>query len=143
MAGGALSADKVHDMHTKEQFLLSISEKGYGKRTSAYAYRCANRGGQGVATMDVTEKTGRIVNTLPVKETDHILLLTDQGQLLRCGVCDIRISGRKTQGVRLFRLGLGERIVSIAVFPADSVTDDATPALVSGLTTGDITPPLA
>lgn len=124
MAGGALSLEKLHDMKTKEQFLLSISEKGYGKRTSAYAYRCANRGGQGVATMDVTEKTGRIVNTLPVKETDHILLLTDQGQLLRCGVADIRISGRKTQGVRLFRLGLGERIVSVAVFPVDSVTEE-------------------
>lgn len=117
--GASLSGEMVAEMQEQEQFLLSISERGFGKRTSAYAYRCANRGGQGVATMDVTERTGLIVNALPVKENDHILLLTEQGQLLRCPVADIRISGRKTQGVKLFRLENHERIVSVAIFPGD------------------------
>ncbi|MBM3631500.1 MAG: DNA gyrase subunit A [Alphaproteobacteria bacterium] len=119
LAGASLTAEMVTEMQEQEQFLLSISERGFGKRTSAYAYRCANRGGQGVATMDVTERTGLIVNALPVKENDHILLLTEQGQLLRCPVADIRISGRKTQGVKLFRLEKHERIVSVAIFPGD------------------------
>ncbi len=119
LAGASLSGEMMAEMEEQEQFLLSISERGFGKRTSAYAYRCANRGGQGVATMDVTERTGLIVNALPVKENDHILLLTEQGQLLRCPVADIRISGRKTQGVKLFRLENHERIVSVAIFPGD------------------------
>lgn len=116
-----LTPDLAEEMKTHEQFLLSISQRGFGKRSSAYAYRCANRGGQGVATMDVTTRTGPIVNALPVHETDHILLLTDQGQLLRCPVKDIRISGRKTQGVKLFRLQADERIVSVALFPGEDV----------------------
>jgi DNA gyrase subunit A len=123
--GASLSPETLNEMRDQEQFLLSISERGFGKRTSAYAYRCANRGGQGVATMDVTERTGLIVNALPVKESDHILLLTEQGQLLRCPVTDIRISGRKTQGVKLFRLENHERIVSVAIFPGDPEVDNS------------------
>lgn len=116
-----LTPDIAHEMQANEQFLLSISDRGFGKRTSSYAYRCTHRGGQGVATMDVTDRTGMIVNALPVQESDHILLLTDQGQLLRCPVKDIRISGRKTQGVKLFRLQANERIVSVALFPGEEV----------------------
>jgi DNA gyrase subunit A len=123
MGGAVIEPEMLAQMHDQEQFLLSISERGFGKRTSSYSYRCANRGGQGVATMDVTERTGLIVNALPVKESDHILLLTDQGQLLRCPVSDIRISGRKTQGVKLFRLESHERIVSVAILPGDPEVD--------------------
>lgn len=122
--GQALSPELISKMSQDEQFLLSISERGFGKRTSSYAYRCANRGGQGVATMDVTDRTGFIINALPVQESDEILLLTDQGQLLRCPVRDIRISGRKTQGVKLFRLSPQERIVSVAVFPGETLAVD-------------------
>lgn len=110
-----LDKDLMAQMEQEEQFILSISDKGFGKRTSCYAYRRALRGGQGVATMDVTERTGSIVNALPAKNEDHILLLTDLGQLLRCPVEGIRISGRRTQGVKLFRLQGDEKIVSIAV----------------------------
>jgi DNA gyrase subunit A len=116
-----LTPELMAEMVQNEQFLLSISERGFGKRSSAYAYRCANRGGQGVATMDVTVRTGLIVNALPVQSKDHILLLTDQGQLLRCPVGDVRISGRKTQGVKLFRLQPDERIVSVAIFPSEDL----------------------
>ncbi len=121
-AGGSvpseiLSPELSAEMEQNEQFILSISARGFGKRTSAYAYRCANRGGQGVATMEVKDRTGHIVNTLPVHEADDILLLTEKGQLLRCSVGDIRISGRKTQGVKLFRLEASEHIVSVALFP--------------------------
>jgi DNA gyrase subunit A len=119
--GQALAPELLSKMSQDEQFLLSISERGFGKRTSSYAYRCANRGGQGVATMDVTDRTGFIINALPVHATDEILLLTDQGQLLRCPVRDIRISGRKTQGVKLFRISPQERIVSVALFPGETL----------------------
>ena len=117
--GDSLTLEMALQMEKEEQFLLSISQRGFGKRTSAYAYRCTHRGGQGVATMDVTDRTGFIVNALPVRENDHILLLTDQGQLLRCPVRGIRIAGRKTQGVKIFRLSPEERIVSVVQFPGD------------------------
>jgi DNA gyrase subunit A len=116
---GVMPLDKaiLEQMAQEEEFVLSISESGFGKRTSTYAYRRANRGGQGVASMDITARTGSIVNTLPVGNQDDVLLLTDQGQLLRCPVHAIRISARKTQGVKIFRLADKERIVSVATSP--------------------------
>lgn len=125
-----LSKEQFQDIGAQEEFLLSISEGGFGKRTSSYAYRCsANRGGHGVASMDITVRTGSVVNVIPVHDDDHVLLLTDKGQLLRCPVSDIRISGRKTKGVKLFRLQKEELITSIAVLPPEqgepeTVTED-------------------
>ena len=104
-------------MEEEEEFILCVTDKGFGKRTSAYNYRQIRRGGSGVDTMELTLRTGHIVNALPVKSNDQILLMTNQGQLLRCPVDDIRISGRKTQGVRVFRLEPEEHIVSLAVLP--------------------------
>ncbi len=119
--GATVSSEQLWtSMEKDEEFVLCISEQGFGKRTSSYAYRRIKRGGQGVATMEVTERTGYIVNACPVKDTDHILLLTNEGQLLRCPVEKIRISGRKTQGVRVFRLAEnGEHIVSMAAIPQE------------------------
>lgn len=119
-----LSEDIMTKMEQDEQFILSISDLGFGKRTSSYSYRCSHRGGQGIATMDVNARTGCIIDTLPVCHNDHILLLTDRGQLLRCLVSDIRISSRKTQGVKIFRLEDKERIVSVALFPNDALDDE-------------------
>ncbi len=111
--GATLSPERFEEMRAQEQLILTVSEKGYGKRTSAYAYRKTARGGQGVATLEVNQRTGGVVDAFPVTETDHILLLTDQGQLMRFPVAQVRVAGRKTQGVILFRVAKEEQIVSV------------------------------
>lgn len=117
-----VSDECISEMERLEEFVLCVTIKGFGKRTSSYEYRTARRGGQGVATMEVTSRTGAIIQAMPVKEQDQILMLTNVGQLLRCPVKDIRISGRKTQGVRVFRLAKNEFIVSVAaISPEDSI----------------------
>ena len=115
--GLVLSVDKLEEMQENEQFLLSVSDLGFGKRTSAYAYRCSGRGGQGVSTMNLSDLTGGVVCVFPVAEKDEILLLTNRGQLLRCPVNRIRMAGRCTRGVRVFRLEEEEAVVSVALLP--------------------------
>ena len=96
-----------------EQFVLTLSERGYGKRTSSYEYRTTGRGGKGIVAMAVTGRNGRIVASFPVEETDQIMLVTDRGQLIRCPIDGIRIAGRGTQGVIVFDTAEGERVVSV------------------------------
>jgi DNA gyrase subunit A len=121
-ANGAieLGEQRYVEMSAAEQFVLTISENGYGKRSSSYEYRTTGRGGKGVVAMDVREKdgsirrkTGRLVASFPVEETDQIMLVTNGGQLIRCPVDDIRIAGRSTQGVIVFDTADGERVVSV------------------------------
>jgi DNA gyrase subunit A len=108
-----LGQERYVDLSAKEQIVLTISEKGFGKRTSSYEYRTTNRGGKGIVAMAITEKNGRIVASFPVEETDQIMLVTDGGQLIRCPVDGIRIAGRATQGVIVFNTADGERVVSV------------------------------
>jgi DNA gyrase subunit A len=114
-AEGAIELGEVRyvEMSAKEQFVLTISEKGFGKRTSSYEYRTTNRGGKGIVAMAITERNGRIVASFPVEETDQIMLVTDGGQLIRCPVDGIRIAGRATQGVIVFNTAEGERVASV------------------------------
>ncbi|ETZ07086.1 DNA gyrase subunit A [Holospora obtusa F1] len=112
---------RFKEMEEKEEFVLCVTMKGVGKRTSSYEYRRAHRGGQGVATMEITSRTGAVIQAMPVKDQDQILMLTSLGQLLRCPVKDIRISGRRTQGVRVFRLDKGETVVSVAVVSSETI----------------------
>jgi DNA gyrase subunit A len=100
-------------MSEAEQFVLTISEKGFGKRTSSYEYRTTNRGGKGIVAMAVTEKNGRLVASFPIEESDQIMLVTDGGQLIRCPVDGIRVAGRATQGVIVFNTAQGERVASV------------------------------
>jgi len=100
-------------MSEAEQFVLTVSEKGFGKRTSSYEYRTIGRGGKGITAMAITEKNGRLVASFPVEETDQIMLVTDGGQLIRCPVDGIRIAGRSTQGVIVFSTAEGERVASV------------------------------
>jgi DNA gyrase subunit A len=100
-------------MSAAEQFVLTISEKGFGKRTSSYEYRTTNRGGKGIVAMAITEKNGRLVASFPVEDADQIMLVTDGGQLIRCPVEGIRIAGRATQGVIVFTTAEGERVASV------------------------------
>jgi DNA gyrase subunit A len=93
--------------------VLTISENGFGKRSSSFEYRIAGRGGKGIAAMAVTERNGAIVASFPVEESDQIMLVTNGGQLIRCPVAGIRIAGRSTQGVIVLNTAEGERVVSV------------------------------
>ncbi|MEK7244689.1 MAG: DNA gyrase subunit A, partial [Pseudomonadota bacterium] len=108
-----LSEARATELAATEEFILSVTENGFGKRSSAYEYRLANRGGQGIANIDVSARNGAVVASFPVKDGDQIMMVTDGGQLIRIPVGDIRIAGRSTQGVTLFKTAEGERVVSV------------------------------
>ncbi len=114
-AEGAIELGEMRyvEMSAAEQFVLTISEKGFGKRTSSYEYRTTGRGGKGIVAMAVTEKNGKLVASFPVEESDQIMLVTDGGQLIRCPVDGIRIAGRSTQGVIVFNTAEGEKVASV------------------------------
>ena len=101
-------------MSTNEQFILTVTVNGFGKRTSSYEYRTAGRGGQGIINIETSDRNGNVIATFPVEESDQIVLMTDAGQVIRCPVNDIRIAGRNTQGVTLFRVNDDEHVVSVA-----------------------------
>jgi DNA gyrase subunit A len=108
-----LGDQRYAEMGAAEQFVLTISERGFGKRSSSYQYRTTGRGGKGIVAMAVTERNGRLVASFPVEESDQIMLVTNRGQLIRCGVDGIRIAGRSTQGVIVFDTAEDERVVSV------------------------------
>ncbi len=120
----ALGEKTVRTLEEAEEFILTIRESGFGKRSSTYDYRTTSRGGIGVANTEMPLRHGPVVAAFPVSESDQIVLMTDGGQLLRCPVNDIRISGRNTQGVRLLRVAEGERIVSVAHLADQGEADD-------------------
>jgi DNA gyrase subunit A len=111
--GQVLADDRVKWFEDNEQFVLSVTENGFGKRTSAYEYRITNRGGTGITNIDTSERNGRVVASFPVGHADQIMLVTDAGMVIRCPVDDIRIAGRRTQGVTLFQTAEGQRVVSV------------------------------
>jgi len=111
----ALSQERFDELAAKEEFLLVVSSKGFGKRTSAYEYRATNRGGSGIWNMKLNARNGEIVSAFNVKDTDELMLVTNGGQLIRMSVDEIRFAGRQTQGVTLFRISSDEEVVSAAV----------------------------
>jgi len=124
-AAGAieLGEQRYVEMSEAEQFVFTVSERGFGKRTSSYEYRITGRGGKGIVAMDnagnsrdrlrtIRPRIGLLVASLPVEHNDQLMLVTDGGQLIRVPVDDIRIAGRKTQGVIVFNTTDGERVVS-------------------------------
>jgi DNA gyrase subunit A len=115
-----LGEQRYVEMSAAEQFVLTISERGYGKRSSSFEYRVTGRGGKGIVAMDVRErdgsirkKTGKLIASFPAEDEDQIMLVTDGGQLIRTRVEGIRIAGRSTQGVIVFDTAEGERVVSV------------------------------
>ncbi len=114
-ASGAieLGEQRYVEMSAAEQFVLTISENGYGKRSSSFEYRTTGRGGKGIVAMSVNERNGKLVASFPVEDSDQIMLVTDKGQLIRCPVEDIRIAGRSTQGVIVFDTAEDEHVVSV------------------------------
>ena len=112
-ADSALPQERYALMGAAEQFILTISENGYGKRSSAYEYRVTGRGGKGIVAMAVNGRNGSLVASFPVEASDQIMLVTDGGQLIRCPVDGIRIVGRSSQGVIVFDTAEDERVVSV------------------------------
>ena len=96
-----------------EKFILSVSQNGYGKRTSYLDYRVTNRGGKGIIGIINSLRNGDISSTLVVSENDEIILSTDKGSIMRCAVKEIRVAGRNTQGVRIKKLNGEEKVVSV------------------------------
>ena len=115
-----LSEDKYLKMKENEQFILSVTSTGYGKRTSSYEYRVTGRGGQGIANMEMSARNKEIVSSFPIEDDNQIMMVTDGGKLIRMPVSDIRIAGRKTQGVILFRTAEDEKVVSVTWLDADA-----------------------
>ena len=109
-----LSPERFAELADKEQFILTITENGYGKRSSAYEYRRTNRGGQGITNIDTSERNGGVVASFPVRQGEQLMLVTDQAKVIRTSVGDIRIMGRNTQGVTIFRIAENEHVVSVA-----------------------------
>jgi DNA gyrase subunit A len=111
--GATLESEQFEAMQAAEQVILTISENGYGKRTSSFEYRVTGRGGKGIVAMAVNARNGALVASFPVEESDELMLVTDGGQLIRVPVTGIRIAGRSTQGVIVFDTADEEHVVSV------------------------------
>nr|WP_131193925.1 DNA gyrase subunit A [Lichenihabitans psoromatis] len=120
-----LSPQRYIEMSEAEQDILTISERGFGKRSSSFEYRLTGRGGKGIVAMVTNTRNGKLVASFPVEHADEIMLVTDGGQLIRCPVEGIRVAGRNTQGVIVFNTAKDEKVVSVEHIPeaADSGTD--------------------
>ena len=119
-----LTADEYLKMAENEQFILSVTTTGYGKRSSSYEYRVTGRGGQGIANMEMSARNKEIASSFPIEAGKQIMMVTDAGKLIRMPVDDIRIAGRKTQGVILFRTAENEKVVSVTWLDADEGDDE-------------------
>jgi DNA gyrase subunit A len=125
---GAISEEVFGDLAAREEFVLSVTEKGFGVRSSAYDYRITRRGGQGIDNMRWNRQDDAVVAVFPVQHNDQIMLVTDGGMVIRCPVNDIRIARRGSQGVVIFKVGEGERVVSVARLPDESEENGETSA---------------
>lgn len=122
----AMPVERYAELDARQQFVLTLSENGYGKRTSSYEYRTTGRGGKGIVAMAVNERNGKLIASFPVEDSDQIMLVTDGGQLIRCPVDGIRIAGRPTQGVTVFDTAADEKVVSVERIRDDDDTDGET-----------------
>ncbi len=109
-----LDSDEMKAMGQKEEFVLSVTQNGFGKRTSAYEYRITSRGGSGITNIDTSARNGKVAASFPVEDGDHVVMMSDGGRIIRMSVDDIRVAGRNTQGVTLFTTAEGEKVVSVA-----------------------------
>jgi DNA gyrase subunit A len=137
-AEAALTEEQFADLAAREEFVLSVTEKGFGVRSSAYDYRITGRGGQGLNNMELSRRQDAVVAVFPIGHNDQIMLVTDGGMVIRVPVHDIRIARRGSAGVVVFKVGEGERVVSVAHLPEgddngngdgndDGETDEAPP----------------
>ena len=108
-----LTPERYAALGAREQFVLAVSENGFGKRTSSYEYRVTGRGGSGIVALGMGRKNTAIIAGFPVEQTDDVMLITNMGQTIRLGAAGVSVQGRAAQGVVLFRLDEGERVVSV------------------------------
>jgi DNA gyrase subunit A len=131
-----ITPERFAELGGKEQFVLTISERGFGKRSSSYEYRTSGRGGKGIVAMVVNDRNGPLVASFPIEDGDDIMLVSDGGQLIRCPVSDVRIAGRNTQGVRIFKTDATEKVVSVERIPQDA-TEGEVPGEPGGEPSGE------
>ncbi|MCO4316653.1 DNA gyrase subunit A [Phyllobacterium sp. 21LDTY02-6] len=110
-----LSPTRYAELRDREETVLTVSEFGYGKRSSSYEFRVSGRGGKGIRATDTskTDEIGKLIALFPIRASDQIMLVSDQGQLIRVPVNGIRIAGRSTKGVTIFNTAQDERVVSV------------------------------
>ena len=137
----ALPADRMSEMAEREQFILTVCANGYGKLSSAYAYRRTGRGGQGITNIDNIARNGLVVASFPATRADQLMLVTDQAKLIRMGLDSLRVIGRGSAGVRLFNVADDEHVVSAAkIGDSGNDSEDETEAAE---VPGDAPPPVA
>ena len=120
-----LSPHRILQMETAEEYVLTVTSRGFGKLTSAYEYRTSGRAGQGITNLKNAEKVGEVVATFPVQPTDQVMLATDGGTLIRLPLSQVRITGRATSGVILLRVSEGEKVVSAVRIEGDEAEETA------------------
>ena len=114
---------RIRQLEEAEEFLLTVTDAGFGKRSSAYEYRVTGRGGQGIANIMLAPRNGTaVVASFPVRQGDDVMLVTDAGRLIRVPADQVRITGRQAMGVTLFRVNAGEHVTS--VFPVIEAAGD-------------------
>ena len=143
-----LSPERFDEMEISEEMLLTVTDMGFGKRTSAYEYRVTGRGGQGIGNITLAPRNGKTVAaTFPVRQGDDIMMVTDAGRLIRVPVDQVRTTGRSAMGVTLFRVDKGEHVTSVFTVLEEetedngSVPDDGAPPADNGSASNDGTPP--
>jgi DNA gyrase subunit A len=119
-----LETGRFSEMAAQEEFILAVTENGYGKRSSSFDYRIAQRGGQGIGNIETSARNGKVAATFPVSDTDGLVLVTDGGKIIRVTVAEISIMGRRTQGVRIFSVGDRETVVSVTRMSEDGAGGD-------------------
>ena len=132
---GDLNDDRYQDLRSREQFVLTVSEKGFGKRSSSYDFRTSGRGGKGIRATDTskTGEIGKLVAAFPVEEKDQLMLVSDGGQLIRVPVDGIRIASRATKGVTIFSTAKDEKVVSVErISEPDGEDEEADAAILDG-----------
>ena len=121
-----LSKNKIEAMAKSEELILTITENGFGKRTSSYEYRVTNRGGSGITNIITSKRNGNVIASFPIENDKQIIMITNKGTVIRTRVSDIRISGRNTQGVTLMKANEDEKVVSVAKVEAEEETENIT-----------------
>lgn len=114
-----LTDERYEELKSREQLILTLTDKGFGKRTSAYEYRTTNRGTMGIKNMTLSSKNGEVVASFPITADGQVVLVTDKGKLIRTPIDTVRICGRATQGVRIFKVDAGEKVVSVSAMEMD------------------------
>ena len=127
----ALPPERMAEFEAAEEFILTVTQNGYGKRTSAYEYRRTNRGGQGITNIVSAGRNGPVVASFPAHSGEQLMLVTDQAKLIRMSVGDVRVTGRNTQGVTLFSVAKDEHVVSAARIDEEEEPENEAEAIVA------------